>query len=510
MQTPIIVLQRLVDKADTQVWVVSSVLLFAAYKIYRGSGRKLDHIPTVHQSGFLSLLPGIEFLFNARNMIQRGCDQYGHGFFKLPTIGRWQVVVNSTELIEELRKIPEDVLSFHDSVDEQLQVNFTLGPSISQNPYHIPIIRTHLTRNLPVLFPAIREEVVAAFDDIIHLKDNEWSSFNAMETMMPIVCRASNRLFVGEPLCRDPDYMDINIKFTITVTKAAGILNLIPAFLRPLASHFLTSVSTSIDRSVKYLSPLIEERRQSIAEYGKDYPGKPVDMLSWLMDDAEREEATNRGLTRRILTVNFAAIHTSTMTFCHALLYLAAFPEYVLPLRDEVQEVVDREGWTHAGLAQMVKIDSFIKESQRLNSLGCLMMERVARKPFTFSDGTYIPKGTVIAAAAHAMHIDETSYHDPNTFNPFRFVDKTKKENAGRKVDMASTHADFIAFGHGRHACPGRFFAANELKLMLAHLVMHYDVKLEEGSEARPENMWFVTACIPNVKAKVLLRKRVD
>ena len=36
-------------------------------------------------------------------------------------------------------------------------------------------------------------------------------------------------------------------------------------------------------------------------------------MLQWLMDTAEGEEKDVRALTLRILTVNFAAIHTSSM-----------------------------------------------------------------------------------------------------------------------------------------------------------------------------------------------------
>ena len=75
----------------------------------------------------------------------------------------------------------------------------------------------------------------------------------------------------------------------------------------------------------------------------------------------------------------------------------------------------------------------------------------------------------------------------------------------GRKVDMTATHTDFLPFGHGRHACPGRFFAAAELKLMLALIVMKYDVKLEGP---HPENSWVVTTCFPNPKGEVLFRKR--
>lgn len=42
---------------------------------------------------------------------------------------------------------------------------------------------------------------------------------------------------------------------------------------------------------------------------------------------------------------------------------------------------------------------------------------------------------------------------------------------------------DFIAFGFGTHACPGRFFAAHEAKLMMCHLLLKYDWKVAEGAE---------------------------
>jgi len=53
----------------------------------------------------------------------------------------------------------------------------------------------------------------------------------------------------------------------------------------------------------------------------------------------------------------------------HALYYLAAFPEYIQPLREEVEEIVKSEGWTKTALGKMHKLDSFIKETQRLNPL---------------------------------------------------------------------------------------------------------------------------------------------
>ena len=43
---------------------------------------------------------------------------------------------------------------------------------------------------------------------------------------------------------------------------------------------------------------------------------------------------------------------------------LAALPEYIGPLRAEVEEVIERGGWTKEALDQMYKVDSFIKQSQ--------------------------------------------------------------------------------------------------------------------------------------------------
>lgn len=59
-----------------------------------------------------------------------------------------------------------------------------------------------------------------------------------------------------------------------------------------------------------------------------------------------------------------------------------------------------------------------------------------------------------------------------------------------------------------REISPGRFFAANELKAMMAYLVTHYDVKLADGETTRPKDVEFAYNVIPNPKAKVMFRKR--
>jgi len=53
---------------------------------------------------------------------------------------------------------------------------------------------------------------------------------------------------------------------------------------------------------------------------------------------------------------------------------------------------------------------------------------------------------------------------------------------------------------------PGRQFAVNEIKLMLAFTILRYDVKTSDGK--RPEDFkmnWFL---MPNQKAELVFRRR--
>ena len=70
----------------------------------------------------------------------------------------------------------------------------------------------------------------------------------------------------------------------------------------------------------------------------------------------------------------------------------------------------------------------------------------------TLSDGTVLPKGTVVVAAAHPLHHDEVNYADPSVFDPFRFSRMREREGEGTKHQFVNTSPEYVAFGHGKHA----------------------------------------------------------
>jgi len=81
------------------------------------------------------------------------------------------------------------------------------------------------------------------------------------------------------------------------------------------------------------------------------------------------------------------------------------------------------------------------------------------------SDGTVIPAGTVISFAPKPLHKNPQSYADPNVFDPFRFSKLRQNQNQLQgsasdshvKYSFTALSNDYIVFGIGKHACPGRF-----------------------------------------------------
>ncbi|KAJ7717641.1 cytochrome P450 [Mycena maculata] len=346
-----------------------------------------------------------------------------------------------------------------------------------------------------------------------------------MQTILPVVSRVSNRLFIGLKCTntsgsegtltsftvgRDPEYIKITTQFARDVTTDAMWLHLVPSFLRPLAAPLFGHLETATRKVMKHVGPIIQHRLSMDDQYGPDWPDgdRPNDLISWLLDEARGhpQRRTVRGLTRTLLNVNFGAIHTTTQGFLHALYNLASNLEYVQPLREEIEYVTKSHGWTKAALGKMVKLDSFMKESSRFVPGGAVGLMRQALKDFSFSDGTTVPAGTLVGISVLAEHHSEANYTNGGVFDPFRFSRMREEAGEGIKHQMVAPAPDFLTFGLGRHACPGRFFAVNEQKLIMAHVILTYDLKLKDG--VRPEDEWVSIMGGANTTAEVMFKKR--
>ncbi|EAU87996.1 cytochrome P450 [Coprinopsis cinerea okayama7 len=499
----------------TQILVAGGAVWFVyQWYLFRVTKKKVDSIPTFGGDGFISsYLSGWKFLFQGHRIINEGSKKYPGRAFKVPTIttpNRWLIIVSGPELAGDVRKAGENQLNFNDYAFEGLQSKYTFGDcnTCAEEPYHVKTAREFI-RAFPSRFGGVNEEVVECVAAYLP-KRSEWTLCPLGKILTPIVARASNRLLVGLPLCQNEDYCALLAGLTTRTFIVANILNMLPESLKPLVGRLLSRFPTDVKKLNAYLGPLFEERRRLDKAYGSNkWEGRPNDFISALLDTVPEKFNDTKDLALRVINLNIAAIHTTVITLSFILLELAARQEYIAPIREEIESVAQEYGWTKESMSRMVKLDSFMKEVARL----CVASaRRKARTDYQLSDGTVIPKGFSMATAGATFHLDPEAYEHPEEFDGFRFC-KDLQDSDGANLgnlrnQMVALDPNFLLFGQGRPACPGRIFAVNEIKLIVAHILVNYDIKLPNDSTSAPPPIWFAALRAPSPNAAVLFRKR--
>ncbi|KAF7775649.1 hypothetical protein Agabi119p4_4042 [Agaricus bisporus var. burnettii] len=492
------------DKSLVSVYSVA-LLFFSALcvkSILRKRRDPLEKIPTVGPSSlWLHPLASLGTFFYGHQMIQEG--YYRYPIFKITRCFSWLVVVSGQEYLEDLRKASAEQLSFPEALNKAGQFDHTISPGLVHDVIHINAVRGVMNRNIATRFPELLDEMDQAMDDLLGKATEAWVSIPCYKSAVHIISRVGARFFVGAKLSATRRFMDIMLCYGIHIIKGGFVISLFPEWLKPLVAHAIFNTEGKIREVEDFIRPIITERCEDNSDLRTD--GDANDMISWLWNASPQEQRTVRDIAIRVIYLAVAATHNSSSLLTHVLLNLATYNTYVEPLREEISTIVQADGWTKEAVDKMRKLDSFVKETQRLHGGDAAMIIRLAMSDFTFSDGTFIPKGSSLAVSGRAMNQDERCHADPLEFQGFRFVGKDPL-----KWQTTALNSEFMTFGVGRHACPGRFFAITEVKLIAARILLDYEIKLTDKQGQRPDNSWLAGIfAAPNKKAHILLKRRV-
>lgn len=447
----------------------------------------------------------------------------------VPLLGIGNHILLPGKLTKFVIDQPRNVLNLHESASQSLQTDYTMEPGLVRNPVHHPLIVTTLTNQIGNLVPSLAEETEPSLKELWGTDTTGFRDVCVYTTLQKVIGRVTNRVFVGAPLCHDPNILRLGIAFAQDVPLGSSLLKLFPSFLRPIVSLGIMLPNRLHERAfAKLLRPEIERRLREYDERKADPEKKarepePNDFLQWMVNQAKESGdpylMKPRTLALRILILNFASIHTSSFAITGAIFDLISHNKaYIEELREEIATVLAEHSgtWNKKALSNMVKLDSVMRESQRVNSFVTVGLGRTVLAPegLTTPDGLHIAQGNTVYVPGYALHHDPEIYPDPDEFRPFRFSEIRQQQNPSSEGDeflkrarqqWATTTKDYLAFGHGRDACPGRFFAATELKLMLAHIIMAYDFEM---LESRPRNTWLGLNRVPPMAATIRVRRR--
>jgi cytochrome P450 len=137
----------------------------------------------------------------------------------------------------------------------------------------------------------------------------------------------------------------------------------------------------------------------------------------------------------------------------------------------------------------------------------------------------------MLAVPLEPVHHDESLYPQATTFDPYRFANPEKLKSivdafnpdekgeqcnqysadqatlgvVGKNKQSATLDDAFLGFGYGKHACPGRFFALNEVKIFVAHILLNYEIK---PMKIRPKPVDTVWLKLPLHGGKIWVRPK--
>lgn len=302
-----------------------------------------------------------------------------------------------------------------------------------------------------------------------------------MDNMMHVISRVSNRMFVGLPLCRNPAYLKAMGSFANDVIIGITLLSFVPRVLKPIFGPLFTLPNRYHYRqSAKFTKPLIEQRKADMERAARDPTFKweePNDYISWHLRLAQAEnrilEQDSDMLSRFLMPINFAAIHTTVFTITMTLFdLLSSDPTlgFLAGIKEEVERVyAEEEGvWSAASLARLYRTDSAIRESMRVSGF---MTRGVLRKVIgphgiaNDEEGWTARQGVRVGVDIWSVHHDPDIYPDPDKYDAFRFsrpreeFKKTGDDQQDRAemlklkgTGIITTGNTFLPFGHGRHA----------------------------------------------------------
>ncbi|KAK4209280.1 cytochrome P450 [Rhypophila decipiens] len=330
------------------------------------------------------------------------------------------------------------------------------------------VIRSKMCQNASTI--ATMSLSIARGLDSLWGNADSWHTIDWYKDTTGVIARGSSSVFVGPEKCDDPEWLDLVQNYWFLpnpttcrklVTRARIIMNQVTA-----------------QRQEEALKAKLEGRECSQFN----------DALSWTQAAGVKGEAGDIQLS-----LAMAGLFTTSEAFRQILVEIATHPDIVPALRKEVTEQVTTHGATISALTNMVLLDSVMKEAQILSSPK-VALERIALNDTTLPDGNIIPRGSHIMVESMNLW-DPAVYPKPYEFDGYRFL--RRREAGDTSSQFVQSSADYHVFGGGRHICPGRFFANNILKLALSHILLKYDIRLQDGCGADVLPMGFYTMVNP-------------
>ncbi|KAH9871931.1 hypothetical protein J1614_006189 [Plenodomus biglobosus] len=383
----------------------------------------------------MSRVKSMRFLLAAPKMIQEGYDKAQGDTFVVDSPDIRYHLVSSPRLIDEIDRAPNEVLSLQAAAKvllrpEQSMHNFGWFEKRGTDGTPLPkTVRTLLRNDLPSILPKTR---IANSQIMDKLLSGPGEQPNIAAVIRECIVCTNAIAFFGEELANDKKFIKAADDFIDKTVYIAESVRILPGFLSgpvvKLLQAYFSSQHIMFDALEAMTQQRIDERRIAV-DQGQTTPHHK-DCIQYIMEQSlnfkasqcERTAPWSAGrIVHELMALWFGAVHTMAMATTFAVRDACTHTEYIEPLRKEIESSAYTK-WEATGQG-LPLLDSFLKESTRMNPLDNVSTRRKALKPITLSDGTHVKRGEWLATPLAPMLRDSNNWVQPLKFHGFRHVD---------------------------------------------------------------------------------------
>ncbi|KAF7727491.1 hypothetical protein EC973_007469 [Apophysomyces ossiformis] len=492
-------IEKVIKRTDLRSSIgITTAVLLTTYALGRAFSKR-DRIPTVPYT-FPFIGSTFSYVKDPSKFVQDVTAKYG-SVFRVNLFGNLVTVVGGDQA-HEVFTHPN--LSFLESQRKFLDFGLLLDFS----NYKLPpnglgsIILKHLIPNLSTYTPRGYCQYEEMGDELFGIQGDEPVILPDFQPYIrKLIARSSAAAFVGLDLCKDPELLSSFETVVSEVSKELfpGPFRAVFPWLNKLYMSIVYPRATAVRRHRENIRKAIEpEVRRRVAQM-KHNPEStmPDDVLQYIIKTYpnELDDAYFETLSTLFVILVFVGVHTTSEATTYVVYQLMTHPEYIEELWKEQEQVLREEAEARGivynpqtaskdkllcpdSYKRMVKLDSFIRESFRTRSRAFLHAHtHVGDQDIVLKSGAIIHPGEEVYINMWHVHNDKTvqkaANEDLDKFVPYRYI--------GLDKPASKIGDDFVTFGLGRHACPGRWFAIQQVKSVMLFLIRNYDVEAAEA-----------------------------
>lgn len=218
------------------------------------------------------------------------------------------------------------------------------------------------------------------------------------------------------------------------------------------------------------------------------------DILSLMLSarDEAGQPMTKAELRDELMTLLVAGHETTASAVSWALYWIHRFPEVKDRLLKELNTLAADKDPNE--IARLPYLSAVVSETLRIYPITLTTFERLVRAPVEIMGYKFEP-GTVLLPCIYLTHHREDIYPEPKRFRPERFLERQ------------FSPYEYLPFGGGDRRCIGMAFARFEMKLILATILLHFQLALTHSRPVKPVRRG-VTLAPPKGMRMVVKRQR--